>query len=68
MFPIGIDTEAVATEAKNAAQESSARRLRDSVNGRDLIIGVDRLDYTKGLVQRIEAPGRASGERGSLRH
>jgi trehalose 6-phosphate synthase len=55
VFPIGIDTEAVATEAKNAAQESPARRLRDSVNGRDLIIGVDRLDYTKGLVQRIEA-------------
>ena len=55
VFPISIDTGAVATNAKKAAQKRPTRRLRDSVNGRDLIIGVDRLDYTKGLVQRIEA-------------
>jgi len=54
-FPIGIDTAAVAADAEKAAQARPTRRLRDSVNGRDLIIGVDRLDYTKGLVQRIEA-------------
>ena len=55
VFPIGIDTEAVAANAEKAAQASPTRRLRDSVSGRDLIIGVDRLDYTKGLIQRIEA-------------
>jgi trehalose 6-phosphate synthase len=30
------------------------RRLADSLEGRDLIIGVDRLDYSKGLTQRID--------------
>jgi len=54
-YPVGIDTAAIAAYAEKAAQSRSARRLRDSVNGRELIIGVDRLDYTKGLVQRIEA-------------
>jgi trehalose 6-phosphate synthase len=54
-FPIGIDTEAVAEQAKRAAKSRAASRLKTSVNGRELIIGVDRLDYSKGLVQRIEA-------------
>src|SRR3546814_11834817 len=30
-------------------------RLEESLGGRDLIIGVDRLDYSKGLIKRIEA-------------
>jgi trehalose 6-phosphate synthase len=54
-FPVGIDTAAIAAYAEKAAHTRSARRLQESVDGRDLIIGVDRLDYTKGLVQRIEA-------------
>jgi trehalose 6-phosphate synthase len=54
-FPVGIDTAAVAAQAKKAADSRASRRLRASVNGRELIIGVDRLDYSKGLVQRIEA-------------
>ena len=31
------------------------QRLRNSLNGAKLIIGVDRLDYSKGLSQRIQA-------------
>jgi len=54
-YPIGIDTAAVAAQAKRAATSRATHRLRQSVNGRELIIGVDRLDYSKGLVQRIEA-------------
>src|SRR3546814_14068148 len=30
-------------------------RLEESLGGRDLIIGVDRLDYSQGLIKRIEA-------------
>src|SRR3989304_9160092 len=32
--------------------------MRKSLEGRDLIIGVDRLDYTKGLPNKFEAHGR----------
>lgn len=31
------------------------RKARQSVEGKDLIIGVDRLDYSKGITQRIDA-------------
>ncbi len=54
-FPIQIDTEEVAKAAEQAADSRTTKRLRDSVQERDLIIGVDRLDYTKGLVSRMEA-------------
>ena len=55
VFPIGIDVEAVATRA--AAHESSEwiDNIRNSLSGRRLMIGVDRLDYSKGLSRRFEA-------------
>jgi trehalose 6-phosphate synthase len=54
-FPIGIDTEAFAKEARAAEKNITVKRTLASLEGRDLIIGVDRLDYSKGLKQRIEA-------------
>ena len=54
-FPISIDTRAVAARAARATRTRQAGRLRDSVSGRQLVIGVDRLDYTKGLVHRFDA-------------
>jgi trehalose 6-phosphate synthase len=54
-FPIGIETEAFAKIAKSAERNAMVRKTRKSIEGRDLIIGVDRLDYSKGLTQRIEA-------------
>ncbi len=55
VFPIGIDTDAVAAFAEKAKDARQTKRLRQSLRGRDLIIGVDRLDYSKGLIQRMEA-------------
>jgi trehalose 6-phosphate synthase len=55
VFPIGIDTEAFAKEARAAEKNITVKRTLASLEGRDLIIGVDRLDYSKGLKQRIEA-------------
>jgi trehalose 6-phosphate synthase len=57
-FPISIDPRAVATRAVRSANTRQATRLRDSLSGRQLIIGVDRLDYTKGLVHRLDAVER----------
>jgi trehalose 6-phosphate synthase len=54
-FPIGIDAEAFAEEARLAERNMVVKRVRASLDGRDLIIGVDRLDYSKGVKQRIEA-------------
>lgn len=55
VFPIGIDTETVIDYAVEAEDARQTKRLLESLDGRDLIIGVDRLDYSKGLVLRMEA-------------
>lgn len=57
-FPISIDTAAVARQSARAADNAANRRLRASLGGRRLAIGVDRLDYSKGLPRRFEAFGK----------
>jgi trehalose 6-phosphate synthase len=52
-FPIGIDTEEFAALAAETERSNKTERLRRSLLERDLIIGVDRLDYSKGLVERF---------------
>jgi trehalose 6-phosphate synthase len=54
-FPISIDTPAVRAEAESAERHPIVRRTKASLEGKQLIIGVDRLDYSKGISQRIEA-------------
>ncbi|HYM36341.1 MAG TPA: trehalose-6-phosphate synthase, partial [Steroidobacteraceae bacterium] len=54
-FPIGVDVEAIQTEATAARDSEAVRRMIESLVGRKLMIGVDRLDYSKGLVQRFAA-------------
>lgn len=55
VFPVGIDTEMFSAMAKRAAVGPESARLKESLTGRALVIGVDRLDYSKGLLQKIEA-------------
>ena len=55
VFPIGIDPEKFAQQAAKAASHPDVSRLRRSLNGEKLAIGVDRLDYSKGLINRINA-------------
>ena len=54
-YPIGIETEAFAATAGRASGTTLAKRMTESLGGKDLIIGVDRLDYSKGITQRIDA-------------
>jgi trehalose 6-phosphate synthase len=54
-FPVGIDTDGFARMAAAAEGNALVQRTLTSLGDRDLIIGVDRLDYSKGLKQRIEA-------------
>ena len=56
-FPIGIDTDAFVRTAQSAEKNVTVKRMLASLDGRPLMIGVDRLDYSKGLKQRLEAFG-----------
>jgi trehalose 6-phosphate synthase len=55
VFPIGVDVGAVQEEAAHALDTDVVRRMTDSLMGRSLMMGVDRLDYSKGLVERFQA-------------
>jgi trehalose 6-phosphate synthase len=55
VFPIGIDADKFALQAAKAVSHPDVSRLRKSLNGEKLVIGVDRLDYSKGLINRISA-------------
>jgi trehalose 6-phosphate synthase len=55
VFPVGIDVDGIAAQAAAAETSRHFRRLRDSMRERSLIIGVDRLDYSKGLPERFAA-------------
>lgn len=55
VFPIGIDADKFAQQAARASSHPDVARLRKSLNGDKLIIGVDRLDYSKGLIHRVNA-------------
>ncbi len=54
-FPISIDTNQISLLAAKAVGKASVKRLAASMSGRSLAIGVDRLDYSKGLPERFRA-------------
>jgi trehalose 6-phosphate synthase len=51
-FPIGIDVDDFSARAIKAVGRPEVVRLRESLQGAKLLLGVDRLDYSKGLVNR----------------
>lgn len=53
-FPIGIAPEEFGAEARKNVNAPEVVRLMDSLRGRKLVIGVDRLDYSKGIPERIK--------------
>ena len=55
VFPIGIDVDEFEEATASEAATSSCRRMRKSAAGRKMILGVDRLDYSKGLEERFLA-------------
>ena len=52
-FPIGIDPVEFATQARRALGKAEAKRMVESLGTRALILGVDRLDYSKGIPERF---------------
>jgi trehalose 6-phosphate synthase/phosphatase len=54
-FPIGIDYTAFARQAATPEVTARAAELHRLLPNRKLILGIDRLDYTKGLPHRLRA-------------
>jgi len=54
-FPIGIDFTSFESGARSDAVEQKAQRLRATFPGCQLILGSDRLDYSKGIPERLRA-------------
>jgi trehalose 6-phosphate synthase len=52
-FPVGIDAERFRDLAHSTEGQREYERMRGALRGRQQIIGVDRLDYSKGLLRRL---------------
>jgi trehalose 6-phosphate synthase len=55
VFPVGVAARELQQWAERGERSQLVRRVTDSLSGRAMIIGVDRLDYSKGIVPRMEA-------------
>jgi trehalose 6-phosphate synthase len=54
-FPIGIDVDEAQEQAATSIRSSAVQRLAQDLGDRELVIGADRLDYSKGLPERFRA-------------
>lgn len=54
-YPIGVYPDEIAVLAKAGENGRAVKSLAASLRGRQLVMSVDRLDYSKGLVERFRA-------------
>ncbi|MBN2354634.1 bifunctional alpha,alpha-trehalose-phosphate synthase (UDP-forming)/trehalose-phosphatase [candidate division KSB1 bacterium] len=54
-FPMGIDFKKFAGAAKQKSVQREVNRMRSRMGGRKVILSIDRLDYSKGILQRLMA-------------
>ena len=66
-FPMGVDAAAFAALANDADVQADAAAIRRDAGGRQIVLGVDRLDYTKGIPRRLEAIERLLTQQPELR-
>lgn len=57
-YPIGIDWDHFQAQGASDVAKTAEQRLISSTRNRTAMIGVDRLDYSKGLPERIDGIGR----------
>ena len=57
-YPIGIDAGEFERLARSETATRAAERMEPFLGGRSLVLGVDRMDYSKGIPQRFQAFGR----------
>lgn len=54
-FPLGVDVEEIHAAARTEQAEAQLTALRGTYKNRKVVLGVDRLDYTKGIPGRLLA-------------
>lgn len=54
-FPISIDFRAIEAEAASHEVAESAWHVHENLPDRQIVLGIDRMDYTKGIPYRLEA-------------
>jgi alpha,alpha-trehalose-phosphate synthase [UDP-forming] len=59
-FPISVDFDSISEQAANKTVEAEMENLRRELNldGKVLGVGMDRMDYTKGIPERLKALDR----------
>jgi trehalose 6-phosphate synthase/phosphatase len=61
VFPMGVDAAGFAELAESPEVQTRAEAIRREAGGRRIVLGVDRLDYTKGIPRRLYALERLWG-------
>jgi trehalose 6-phosphate synthase len=62
-FPISIDAQALSQIAQRTDVKDRAREIREALGQPEiLLLGIDRLDYTKGILHRLKAYGELLNE------
>jgi trehalose 6-phosphate synthase/phosphatase len=67
VFPMGVDAHAFDELARDPAIVAAAAAIRDDAGNRRILLGVDRLDYTKGIPRRLLAFERLLAQEPALR-
>jgi trehalose 6-phosphate synthase/phosphatase len=52
-LPVGVDVARISLEAASDAALAEARALRETLGTEIVMLAVDRLDYTKGIIERL---------------
>ncbi|MFC1910655.1 trehalose-6-phosphate synthase, partial [Chloroflexota bacterium] len=66
-FPISIDFKGFARQARSKIVAGTVSQLRESMPNQQIILGVDRLDYSKGIPEKLKAFRNALERFDSLR-
>jgi len=55
IFPMGVDYERFSSAARSRKVQTEISKFQEKLGNRKIILSIDRLDYTKGIPQRLEA-------------
>lgn len=55
VYPVGIDVEYFAAEAQRERTKEHARSVRERTGAKTVILAAERLDYVKGVLERLES-------------
>lgn len=67
VFPMGIDAESWSARASEPGVLEEVARIRADAAGKKILLSIDRLDYTKGVLRRLLAFERLLKSNPSLR-